>query len=179
MSQQYSHSHSHSHSHRMQSISDIWRFIHAGRAVFTLVSTETQKRYTFQVAQQRKVIRDEATNVDKSQLIPGHFWVRTLGAGSRWLPIGKLTDDEWHSRRESALAKPIAAFGWFWRGLRSAQESLVPISPPQLPTSVEFWHEGQCGRCGRELTVPESIKSGIGPECAKREEAQRLLEQLL
>jgi hypothetical protein len=27
-------------------------------------------------------------------------------------------------------------------------------------------HEGRCGRCGRKLTVPESVKSGIGPECA-------------
>ncbi len=28
-------------------------------------------------------------------------------------------------------------------------------------------HEGKCGRCGRVLTVPESIKNGIGPECIK------------
>lgn len=26
-------------------------------------------------------------------------------------------------------------------------------------------HEGKCGRCGRTLTVPESIDVGIGPEC--------------
>lgn len=29
-------------------------------------------------------------------------------------------------------------------------------------------HEGQCGRCGRKLTVPESIESGFGPECIKK-----------
>lgn len=28
-------------------------------------------------------------------------------------------------------------------------------------------HEGRCGRCGRLLTVPESIETGIGPECRK------------
>lgn len=28
-------------------------------------------------------------------------------------------------------------------------------------------HEGCCGRCGRTLTVPSSVESGIGPECAK------------
>ena len=28
-------------------------------------------------------------------------------------------------------------------------------------------HAGQCGRCGRRLTTPESIESGIGPECQK------------
>lgn len=28
-------------------------------------------------------------------------------------------------------------------------------------------HEGRCGRCGRKLTVPASVESGIGPECVK------------
>jgi len=29
------------------------------------------------------------------------------------------------------------------------------------------FHEGACGRCGRTLTVPESIASGFGPECIR------------
>lgn len=29
-------------------------------------------------------------------------------------------------------------------------------------------HEGRCGRCGRKLTVPESIETGLGPECSGR-----------
>jgi hypothetical protein len=28
-------------------------------------------------------------------------------------------------------------------------------------------HEGRCCRCGRRLTTPESVASGIGPECAR------------
>lgn len=31
---------------------------------------------------------------------------------------------------------------------------------------VQVWHEGTCGRCGRRLTVPESIETGLGPTCA-------------
>jgi hypothetical protein len=31
----------------------------------------------------------------------------------------------------------------------------------------KVYHVGRCGRCGRTLTVPESIESGIGPECAR------------
>jgi hypothetical protein len=27
--------------------------------------------------------------------------------------------------------------------------------------------EGKCGKCGRALTVPSSILTGIGPECSK------------
>lgn len=34
--------------------------------------------------------------------------------------------------------------------------------------TVRVLHSGCCGRCGRKLTVPESIDSGIGPECAKK-----------
>lgn len=33
---------------------------------------------------------------------------------------------------------------------------------------AKFWHEGVCCRCGRKLTTPESVSSGIGPECSKR-----------
>jgi hypothetical protein len=29
-------------------------------------------------------------------------------------------------------------------------------------------HEGKCGRCGRPLTVPESLELGIGPDCANQ-----------
>lgn len=28
-------------------------------------------------------------------------------------------------------------------------------------------HEGRCCRCGRRLTTPESVRTGIGPECAR------------
>ena len=34
--------------------------------------------------------------------------------------------------------------------------------------TVRVLHSGCCGRCGRKLTVPESIDSGLGPECAKK-----------
>jgi hypothetical protein len=41
--------------------------------------------------------------------------------------------------------------------------------PRALPAGVEVWHEGHCMRCGRALTVPESISTGLGPVCAGRE----------
>ena len=31
--------------------------------------------------------------------------------------------------------------------------------------NLRVWHHGACGRCGRELTVPGSIRRGIGPQC--------------
>lgn len=35
-----------------------------------------------------------------------------------------------------------------------------------MPPSFAIRHEWKCGRCGRALTVPESIDTGFGPECA-------------
>ena len=34
-----------------------------------------------------------------------------------------------------------------------------------IPNGVSIYHEGRCGRCGRKLTVPQSIESGFGEKC--------------
>ena len=39
-------------------------------------------------------------------------------------------------------------------------------------------HEGRCGRCGRLLTVPESIETGFGPECIHFVNAERILSRI-
>ena len=36
---------------------------------------------------------------------------------------------------------------------------------PDAAEQATFVHEGICGKCGRALTVPESIERGIGPTC--------------
>lgn len=36
---------------------------------------------------------------------------------------------------------------------------------PMEQAGFKLHHEGRCGRCRRKLTVPESIESGLGPEC--------------
>jgi hypothetical protein len=37
-----------------------------------------------------------------------------------------------------------------------------------LPNIVEVHHNGHCARCGRMLTVPESLYTGFGPDCAQQ-----------
>src|SRR6185369_1638398 len=51
-------------------------------------------------------------------------------------------------------APSARGFHWFWRCL---------FVNGEVPGTVEFWHEGKCGRCGRKLTVPSSIEAGFGP----------------
>jgi hypothetical protein len=62
-----------------------------------------------------------------------------------------------HGRKSKITpeAPSAVAFTWAWGH----------ISRGHLPKQLEIWHEARCGRCGRKLTVPESIESGFGPEC--------------
>lgn len=39
--------------------------------------------------------------------------------------------------------------------------------PEAYQRTAEFMFEGRCRRCDRTLSHPESLISGIGPECAK------------
>ena len=67
-------------------------------------------------------------------------------------------DENFSHGRKSRIgidAPSSKAFAWTWGHLRQGR----------LPEQVEVWHEARCGRCGRKLTVPESIESGFGPEC--------------
>jgi hypothetical protein len=52
-------------------------------------------------------------------------------------------------------APSVIAFMWVFERIMSKS----------LTEKVEVWHSGKCGRCGRKLTVVESISSGFGPEC--------------
>jgi len=40
------------------------------------------------------------------------------------------------------------------------------LAKGELPDAIVFYHEGLCCRCGRRLTVPASILTGYGPDCA-------------
>ena len=67
---------------------------------------------------------------------------------------------KWEQKNGYRVNISFQAFAWF----------LASLSRPgtELPEQLEFWHAGRCGRCGRRLTVPASIASGFGPECAGR-----------
>lgn len=126
-------------------------FLLAGRARFTLVSKATGTRFTYQV-------RRKADG--------GVFFVSVLTGSdneSDYTYVGFVKADRpsefIHGGQKARVGRdaPSAkAFAWFWP--RAAFGS--------LPATCEVHHQGRCGRCGRALTVPESITMGLGPECA-------------
>ena len=141
-----------SHASQFQSASVAVQFILAGRARFTLVSQKSGARYTYRVTQ-----RDETTP---------HFVQVLTGSDneSSYSVLGTLFEKTTyrHNSRKSPVspeAPSAKAFAWAWSYLARGE----------MPPSCEVWHEGRCGKCGRSLTVPESIESGLGPVCESRE----------
>lgn len=122
-------------------------YILAGQATFTVRSIVTGDRFTF------KVTKTDGPN-------PVHFVKVLTGPDneSHYEYLGTLFGDGmFRVTRRSRMTDqaPCArAFGWLSTHWENAK--------------AEVWHEGVCGRCGRRLTVPESIESGLGPTCAGR-----------
>lgn len=123
------------------------QYIQGGNATITLRSCKTGDRFTYKISK----VPDDAsksfvavlTGPDNSNsyqylgMLRRGVFMRTKGS--------RISDD----------AVSHLAFKWSWEML----------AKNHMPRTLEIWHEGVCGRCGRKLTVPASIESGFGPEC--------------
>lgn len=132
----------------------------AGHAIFTVENPRTGGRFTYRIMRapdndERRSRRlwfvsvlvgpDNVANYAYAGMLPevgGEAGRFTMTRGS------KIVGD----------APSVIAFRWVWDRLRDGRS----VEPAVL------WHEGRCGCCGRRLTVPESIASGLGPVCAGR-----------
>ncbi len=120
-------------------------FILAGRAVFTFLNTKTDNRFTY------KVIKHKTNDI---------FFVSVLTNPDVYQYIGFIKDGVFKHTSKSKIsnkAQSVLVFDFVF----------FKLSSNSLPEFIEVWHEGKCGKCGRSLTVPNSILSGFGPECSK------------
>jgi hypothetical protein len=131
---------------------DAVRFVFGGNARVTLVSTKTGARYTYRVALAKDGklwFVSVLTGADNEGDYTYIGIVRPAQPGVMAMTkASKMTDD----------SLPVRGFRYL----------VATLAAGLMPLNMEVWHEGRCGRCGRALTVPTSIASGIGPECALR-----------
>jgi len=124
----------------------------AGKAIVTLANRHTGNRFTFQIA----ICEDK----------PDLFFVSVLSGTDNvhdYHYLGCIRGACYAHGRKSRIAETAQSaqvFAWFWKHLQ------------RLPLHVEVWHEGRCLRCGRVLTVPASLATGLGPECIKYRAAE-------
>ena len=137
-------------------LKDAKAFAFAGNALITLESRKTWKHFTYKIKAKAK---DKAKDNDKKDF----FFVSYLANGSAdegdFAYLGIVADGKFRTTKNSRAGSDTEvarAFDWFMR-----------LPGPDMPNQLVVHHEGRCGKCGRTLTVPESIESGIGPECRK------------
>lgn len=128
---------------------NIMEYLFGGMADFTLVQDGcTRVRYRIKANDNRTcyfVYTESRKN--KELVYHGHIVSRNL----TYHRGNKIPDNEYN--------KPaIKALGW----LLNHHDS--------LPNIVHVLHNGRCSRCGRKLTDPESLRTGIGPTCRKKSE---------
>ena len=126
-------------------------FMLGGNATVTLVSTKTGTRFTY------KIRANDEGDV---------FFVSLLSGPdneSDYSYLGRIARGVFWQGRKVPKAGDVGpdapsslAFKWAWERLCKGV----------MLDSLEIWHEGRCARCNRKLTVPSSIASGWGPECA-------------
>jgi hypothetical protein len=134
--------------HQITDLEQVKKFIFAGNATFTLRSDKTGKHYTYRVTGAKKIRENPI------------FFASILTDGEVYRYIGVVPSDTKRLRWSAKSAVPqgsasFRALEWFLEKLRSGR----PVK------SCQFFHMNHCGRCGRELTHPESVVSGFGPEC--------------
>lgn len=124
---------------------DCIQFIFAGNATVTFLNTQSSNRFTFKVKKHKK---DDI------------FFVSVLTSPDVYQYIGTVKDKVYKHGKKSKIStesQSVQVFNYVIKKLLSNA----------LPAFIEIWHEGKCGKCGRALTVPESIENGLGPECIK------------
>jgi hypothetical protein len=127
-------------------------FILAGKSTFTLQSI-TGKHFTYKVEAPKK--KNPAKEVHFVKLMTGSD---NEGSFTHFATIfDKAAYKHGAKSRITADAQGVRAFRWFLTNLMNGT----------VNDQVKLFHEGCCARCGRKLTTPESIETGIGPECAK------------
>jgi hypothetical protein len=140
-------------------------FILAGNAIFTIVSKKTGARKTFRV-QAKKGATDfwfvsllvGPSNTEDYKYL-GALWVK--GNKTAAADFGDHPALGWKQNKQGWGEDASVAFAWIVRNLNGETDG-------EIFDHAEVYHEGRCGRCGRTLTTPESVATGLGPVCAGR-----------
>ena len=128
------------------------QFVFGGKSLFTVRNEETGNRFTFKVRAFKKADKEMyfVSVLNGQDNDSSYSYIGTA--------FGKTSFSRTSKSKVSADAQSFKVFNYLVNAMANNT----------LSEKVNIYHEGKCARCGRTLTVPESIESGFGPECAKR-----------
>jgi hypothetical protein len=134
------------------------KFFTAGHALFT-VSNPAGEHYTHKIVRAQENEKYDSTPLFVSMLTGpdntrDYTYMGILSTGINNMCL-RLTQKS----KYAPDTKPVKVFNWVMFRVNSGQG---------MPAGYSLHHEGRCARCGRLLTVTESVKSGFGPECIEK-----------
>lgn len=127
----------------------IKNYIFGNKGVVTLKSP-TGKHHTYFISKPR----------NEDQFPSDVRFVYAFHDNQKLFYVGKIERNIFRLTRSSR-------FLWDNEITKGAKYILKMANMNQLDTPMELFHEGVCCRCGRPLTHPKSIQTGIGPKCRK------------
>jgi hypothetical protein len=138
-------------------VEDIQNFIFAGHSIFTIESEVSKVWYTFKMEHPKKDTNTFFVSVLRGpDNTDSYSYVGMVKKNEKFFTLTKASK----YKEDSTCVK---AFGFFFRNLMKNY----------LHPEMNFYHMGYCGRCGRPLTVPDSVQRGIGPVCANLSDESR------
>lgn len=145
-------------------------FLLAGRCYVTLEQIADEVRHTYFVEQkvEKGLVDDPKHPGQKVETIVKRFdfWFVSLVKGAigdtKPVYLGVIDPQAFRTtkgtaKNQLATAENVNLFGDILRDLRVKKSNAH---------KVRIWHCNRCGRCGRDLSVPSSILTGLGPTCA-------------
>lgn len=138
---------------------EIAQYLSLGHGTFTIKSSKTGTHYTYKMNTPKDLEHGRKRPLWVSILAGPDNETSYVYAGTIWVGENQPWGLKPTAKSKMSLDTPsVKALNWFLHFLNQGA----------VHETVEFWHEGVCGHCGRKLTTPESIARGIGPTCARR-----------
>ena len=133
---------------KFETVIDILTYLFLGKAFFTIKSLKTGNHFTYRVSASPR----------RGDL---HFvWVKSIT--NTFVYLGSIKNKRNFELTDGSnfdsKSLPYIAFKYLLD---------VAFHKTEIPPQLEVYHTGRCGRCGRWISTPDSIKRGIGPECYK------------
>lgn len=140
--------------------------LRAGKAELT-VSNGKGEHVTFRISAPSKTTERGGRTIDRDANVR---FVSVMSGLDRFVYVGLLDERQGIKPTKGSKLptsdRRVAAVAWVLRQVAAAAT---------LPAGYELAHAGKCLRCGRKLTNPDSIASGIGPECRNKENESKPL----
>jgi len=188
-------------------LADAGRFALAGDSIFTMVrlsrflqngDVDPEKRITYRIQRAKNQgEEDEPNRPWFVKVLSGPDNIRDYQYLGTIFPCkfsGGITYKHGRKSRVSEDADSAKGIAWFIRhldtllrlkaeladaGLFNRKEIEDSVHKVEMTLNkLRYYHEGRCGACAKRLTVPESIRIGLGPICLEKRGGLGVLDRL-